>query len=437
MVHREQAEQVVVVLGDGLSGPVLVRRPRLRTPRSTARTALDAPVGIGSPGPARGRAWSNLAPDPVIDPWFGTQLAEVTRCILHPVPVSAASPTSACCRPADLTVAGTRRLHLRASRAPSFRRAARGACLHLGRSPCRRCRPSALASAPPVCGRGRRCCRSSTCRCRPTSSTAPSTSTASACPDGFTHDRALAEVRRARRGVRVDRAARAGRGADHGRSRSVFGLHELAVEDAVHAAPAAQARALRRHAVHGAQDRPLLRRAVQPGGRRDRGGHGLRRPRLRDHASGTATTPGCTTCAAAWRPTPSSSRSGRPRCCTRSRTTSSTTTWPSPKRSRTTSTSSRREVFTPPFRAGRRADLRDEARGARAAPGGGRRWAAPLRKLTEGYSALVPHEVRSYFRDVDDHLVTVTERIGSFNELLTYARRRRTWRRSRCSRTAT
>ena len=43
----------------------------------------------------------------------------------------------------------------------------------------------------------------------------------------------------------------------------------------------------------------------------------------------------------------------------------------------------------------------------------------PLRKLTEGYSALVPHDVRSYFRDVDDHLVTVTERIGSFNELLT------------------
>ena len=43
----------------------------------------------------------------------------------------------------------------------------------------------------------------------------------------------------------------------------------------------------------------------------------------------------------------------------------------------------------------------------------------PVRKLTEGYSALVPHEVRSYFRNVDDHLVTVTERIASFNELLT------------------
>ena len=31
----------------------------------------------------------------------------------------------------------------------------------------------------------------------------------------------------------------------------------------------------------------------------------------------------------------------------------------------------------------------------------------------------MPHEVRSYFRDVDDHLVTVTERVAGFNELLT------------------
>jgi len=44
---------------------------------------------------------------------------------------------------------------------------------------------------------------------------------------------------------------------------------------------------------------------------------------------------------------------------------------------------------------------------------------APVRKLTEGYSSLVPHDVRSYFRDVDDHMVTVAERIAGFNELLT------------------
>jgi magnesium transporter len=45
--------------------------------------------------------------------------------------------------------------------------------------------------------------------------------------------------------------------------------------------------------------------------------------------------------------------------------------------------------------------------------------AGPLRKLTEGYSSLVAHDVRSYFRDVDDHLSTVTERVAGFNELLT------------------
>ena len=42
-----------------------------------------------------------------------------------------------------------------------------------------------------------------------------------------------------------------------------------------------------------------------------------------------------------------------------------------------------------------------------------------MRRLTEGYSPLVPSEVRSYFRDVDDHLATVAERVASFDELLT------------------
>jgi magnesium transporter len=44
---------------------------------------------------------------------------------------------------------------------------------------------------------------------------------------------------------------------------------------------------------------------------------------------------------------------------------------------------------------------------------------APLRRLSEGYSPLVPTNVRSYFRDVDDHLVTVSERVAQFDELLT------------------
>jgi magnesium transporter len=44
--------------------------------------------------------------------------------------------------------------------------------------------------------------------------------------------------------------------------------------------------------------------------------------------------------------------------------------------------------------------------------------ANPLRRLAEGYTPLVPEQVRSYFRDVDDHLTTVSERILGFDELL-------------------
>jgi magnesium transporter len=42
----------------------------------------------------------------------------------------------------------------------------------------------------------------------------------------------------------------------------------------------------------------------------------------------------------------------------------------------------------------------------------------PLQRLAEGYSRLIPEEVRSYFRDVDDHLATVSERVVAFDELL-------------------
>jgi magnesium transporter len=41
----------------------------------------------------------------------------------------------------------------------------------------------------------------------------------------------------------------------------------------------------------------------------------------------------------------------------------------------------------------------------------------PLQRLAEGYTPLVPDEVRSYFRDVDDHLATVSERVVNFDEL--------------------
>ncbi|TDV47942.1 magnesium transporter [Actinophytocola oryzae] len=43
----------------------------------------------------------------------------------------------------------------------------------------------------------------------------------------------------------------------------------------------------------------------------------------------------------------------------------------------------------------------------------------PMRKLTERYTPLVPDHVRSYFRDVDDHLSVVAERVASFDDLLT------------------
>ncbi|CAM00383.1 magnesium transporter [Saccharopolyspora erythraea NRRL 2338] len=45
--------------------------------------------------------------------------------------------------------------------------------------------------------------------------------------------------------------------------------------------------------------------------------------------------------------------------------------------------------------------------------------AKPLQRLAEGYTPMVPEEVRSYFRNVDDHLATVSERVASFDELLT------------------
>ena len=61
----------------------------------------------------------------------------------------------------------------------------------------------------------------------------------------------------------------------------------------------------------------------------------------------------------------------------------------------------------------------------------------PLRKLTEGYSSLIPHEVRSYFRDVDDHLVTVTERVGRVRRAAHHAGQRDAREDHACGRTTT
>jgi magnesium transporter len=43
----------------------------------------------------------------------------------------------------------------------------------------------------------------------------------------------------------------------------------------------------------------------------------------------------------------------------------------------------------------------------------------PLRRLAEGCTPLVPGEVRLHFRNVEDHLATVAERVNAYDELLT------------------
>ena len=45
--------------------------------------------------------------------------------------------------------------------------------------------------------------------------------------------------------------------------------------------------------------------------------------------------------------------------------------------------------------------------------------AAPLHKLAETPNPFVPAQVRAYFRDVADHLAQVTERVATYDELLT------------------
>ena len=45
--------------------------------------------------------------------------------------------------------------------------------------------------------------------------------------------------------------------------------------------------------------------------------------------------------------------------------------------------------------------------------------ATPLRRLAEGCTPLVPGEVRLHFRNVEDHLTTVSERVHAYDDLLT------------------
>jgi len=44
--------------------------------------------------------------------------------------------------------------------------------------------------------------------------------------------------------------------------------------------------------------------------------------------------------------------------------------------------------------------------------------AGPLRSLSETQMSLIPDDIREYFRDVEDHLSHVAERINTFDEML-------------------
>ena len=77
-------------------------------------------------------------------------------------------------------------------------------------------------------------------------------------PGRWTHDARSPRCASAATRLRLDRAARAGRGADHRHRRRVRAARAGRRGRGARP-PAAQAGALRRHAVHGAQDRPLPR----------------------------------------------------------------------------------------------------------------------------------------------------------------------------------
>ena len=119
--------------------------------------------------------------------------------------------------------------------------------------------------------------------------------------------------------------------------------------------PAAEARGLRRHALHGAEDRALRR---PDRGRRVRRDPRVPRARTSSSPSATARPATCTGCASALEGDPELLQPGPGRRrCTRSSTGWSTTTSPRSRASRTTSRRSRSEVFSPDRANPRRAHL--------------------------------------------------------------------------------
>ena len=197
-----------------------------------------------------------------------------------------------------------------------------------------------------------------------------------------------------------------------------FDLHELAVEDAVHAHQRAEARALRRHAVLRPAPRPLRRR---DGDGRVRRGARVRRPALRDHRPPRRGAGPRARCAAASRRAPTCCGAARWRSCTRSWTASSTTTRRSSPAWRTTSTRSRTRssAAAPTCRAASTSSSREVIAFQRATKplaamlerlmrrAGGRRRGAPLPARRPGPRAPRRQEQADGFRELLQNILSV------------------------------
>ena len=82
------------------------------------------------------------------------------------------------------------------------------------------------------------------------------------------------------------------------------------------------------------------------------------------------------------------------------------------------------EVFSGRAHQPRRAHLQAQARGARVPPRAPRRWSSRSSGWRAGSYELIHPEVRTYFRDVNDHLLRAHDQLEGFRDLLTSVLRR-------------
>ena len=193
-----------------------------------------------------------------------------------------------------------------------------------------------------------------------------------------------------------------------------FGLHELAVEDAIVAHQRPEARALRRHAVRRPARGDLPRRG---GGGRVRRDPRLRRAELRPHGAPQPDARPRRRPAPHGERAPSCSPWGPRRSSTRSSTASSTATRRSSPGSRRTSTRSRSRSSA----ATRRSPAASTSCRARSSSSSARpdRCTACSSALVAGFEKYgTNEELQRYLRDVADHATTVTERVAGFRQSL-------------------